>query len=180
MNLQENINRIQSMMGIITEVRKGWYNLLKQKLPNFPEYVFKDWIYRKVDNYKDYESFLNWIDEFLVDIEWEYEKNFPITMDIFGDKTKKELEERISGLIRTDVENDIIRHQNQKELLSSRGISEEPIILFKTKDGKYELGEGWHRTTQTFIQFPNGFIQPNVYIGLNAKWIEPDFKPQSY
>jgi hypothetical protein len=180
MKLQEQINRIHSMMGIITEVRKGWYNLLKQKLPNFPEYVLKDWIYRKVDNYKDYESFLNWIDEFLVDIEWEYEKNFPITMDIFGDKTKKELEERISGLIRTDVENDIIRHQNQKELLSSRGISEEPIILFKTKDGKYELGEGWHRTTQTFIQFPDGFIQPNVYIGLNAKWIEPDFKPQSY
>jgi hypothetical protein len=98
-------------------------------------------------------------------------------MDIFGDKTKKELEERIGGLIRPDVENDITRHENQKELLSSRGISEEPIILFKTKDGKYELGEGWHRTTQTFIQFPDGFIQPNVYIGLNAKWIEPDFKP---
>jgi hypothetical protein len=49
---------------------------------------------------------------------------------------------------------------------------EEPIILFKTKDGKYELGEGWHRTTQTFIQYPDGFIQPNVYIGLNARWLE--------
>jgi predicted CopG family antitoxin len=109
-NLNENISRVKELMGLITEVRKGWYELLKQKLPHFPEYVLKDWIYRKVDNYKDYESFLNWIDEFLVDIEWEYEKNFPITMDIFGDKTKKELEERISGLIRTDVENDIIRH----------------------------------------------------------------------
>jgi len=177
MNLQEQISRIQSMMGVITEVRKGWYNLLREKLPNFPEYVLKDWIYRKVDNFKDYESFLNWVDEFLVDIEWKYEKNFPITMDIFGDKTRKELEERIGGLIRSDVENDIERHQNQKELLSSRGISKEPIILFRTEDGKYFLGEGWHRTTQTFIQHPDGFIQPNVYIGLNAKWLEPDYKP---
>ena len=56
MNLQEQISRIQSMMGIITEVRKGWYRLLRQKLPNFPEYVLKDWIYRKVDDYKDYDD----------------------------------------------------------------------------------------------------------------------------
>ena len=65
-----------------------------------------------------------------------------------------------------------IQQETQKELLQSQGISEEPIILFKTKNGKYELGEGWHRTTQTFIQFPDGFIQPNVYIGLNAKWLD--------
>ena len=90
-------------------------------------------------------------------------------MDIFSDKTKQELEERISGMLRKDVENDEERHQNQKELLLTRGISKEPIILFKTKDGRYNLGEGWHRTVQTFIAFPDGFIQPNVYIGLNAK-----------
>ena len=177
MNLQEQISRIQEMMGVITEVRKGWYNLLREKLPNFPEYVLKDWIYRKVDDYKDYELFLNWVDEFLVDIEWEYEKNFPITMDIFTDNTKNQLEVRMGGTIISHVEKDSERHEKQKEILQSKGISEEPIILFRTKDGKYELGEGWHRTTQTFIQHPDGFIQPNVYIGLNAKWLEPDYKP---
>jgi hypothetical protein len=177
MNLQEQISRIQEMMGVITEVRKGWYNLLREKLPNFPEYVLKDWIYRKVDDYKDYELFLNWVDEFLVDIEWEYEKNFPMTMDIFTDNTKNQLEVRMGGTIISHVEKDSERHEKQKEILQSEGISEEPIILFRTKDGKYELGEGWHRTTQTFIQHPDGFIQPNVYIGLNAKWLEPDYKP---
>jgi hypothetical protein len=169
MNLREDIDRIKQVMGILTEKREGWYNYLREKLPNVPEYVLKDWIYRKVDRFKDYESFINWVDEFIVDIEWEYQKDFPISMDIFSDKTKQELEERISGMLRKDVENDEKRHQNQKELLLTRGISKEPIILFKTKDGRYNLGEGWHRTVQTFIAFPDGFIQPNVYIGLNAK-----------
>jgi hypothetical protein len=172
MNLNENISRVKELMGLITEVRKGWYELLKQKLPHFPEYVLKDWIYRKVDEYKDYESFNNWINDWLVDIEWEYQKDFPITMDIFGERTKKELQERIDGMVRSDVENDVERHEAQKELLKSRGISQEPIILFQTKDGSYELGEGWHRTVQAFSVFPEGFIQPNVYIGLNAKWFE--------
>jgi hypothetical protein len=172
MNLQENISRIKEVMGLIVEKREGWYNLLREKLPHYPEYVLKDWIYRKVDRYEDYESFNNWINDWLVGIEWEYQKDFPITMDIFSDKSKKELEERINGLIRSDVEGDVERHQAQKELLKSRGISQEPIILFRTKDGKYDLGEGWHRTVQAFTIFPDGFIQPNVYIGLNAKWID--------
>jgi hypothetical protein len=172
MKLNENISRVKELMGLITEVRKGWFELLRQKLPHFPEYVLKDWIYRKVDEYKDYESFNNWIDDWLVGIEWEYQKDFSMTMDIFGERTKKELQERIDGLVRSDVENDVERHENQKELLKSRGISQEPIILFRTKDGNYELGEGWHRTVQAFSIFPDGFIQPNVYIGLNAKWLD--------
>ena len=89
-----------------------------------------------------------------------------------GQGNEEELESRIQGEVRQDVDKDTERHETQKELLKIKGISEEPIILFKTKDGKYELGEGWHRTTQTFIQYPDGFIQPNVYIGLNAKWLD--------
>lgn len=161
----------EKQLKLLTEIRGGWYEYLKRKLPNFPEYVLKDWIYRKVDNYKDYKSFTNWVDEYLVGLEWEYRKDFPITMDIFNEKTQNELKERIGGLIRTDVERDEIRHKNQRELLQSRGISKEPIILFRRDDGKYLLGEGWHRTTQAFMKYPDGFIQPNVYIGLNAKWV---------
>jgi hypothetical protein len=92
-------------------------------------------------------------------------------MDIFGNKTQQELKSRIEGEIRQDVNKDIERHKTQQRLLKSQGISKEPIILFKTRDGKYELGEGWHRTTQAFKMYPEGFIQPNVYIGLNAKWL---------
>ena len=161
----------EKQLKLLTEIRGGWYEYLKRKLPNFPEYVLKDWIYRKVDNYKDYKSFTNWVDEYLVGLEWEYRKDFPITMDIFNEKTQNELKERIGGLIRTDVERDEIRHKNQRKLLQSRGISKEPIILFRRDDGKYLLGEGWHRTTQAFMKYPDGFIQPNVYIGLNAIWV---------
>ena len=171
MNLQENISRIQEVMGIVTETRQGLLNYLKRQLPNFPDYVIKDWVY-KYNKDGSAEGIQDWIDSQLKDMEWELQKDFPISMDIFTNNTKKQLEIRIGGEVRQDVDKDTERHETQKELLQSKGISEEPIILFKTKDGKYELGEGWHRTTQTFIQFPDGFIQPNVYIGLNAKWLD--------
>jgi hypothetical protein len=159
------------MMGLVTETRQGLLNYLKRQLPNFPDYVIKDWVY-KYNKDGSAEGIQDWIDSQLKDMEWELQKDFPISMDIFTNNTKKQLEIRIGGEVRQDVDKDTERHETQKELLQSKGISEEPIILFKTKDGKYELGEGWHRTTQTFIQFPDGFIQPNVYIGLNAKWLD--------
>jgi hypothetical protein len=159
----------------VNELRQGFLNYLKQQLPNFPDYVIKDWIYKMIkkdDNINTAEGIQDWIDTQLKDLKWETKINFPITMDIFGDKTQKELKSRIGGEIRQDVDKDIERHKTQQNLLKSQGISKEPIIIFKTKDGKYELGEGWHRTTQSFKMYPEGFIQPNVYIGLNAKWLD--------
>ena len=170
MKLQEQISRIQSMMGIVTETRQGMFNWLKEKLPNTPEYVIRDWFYNNIKN--DTQENIDEVIDIYKDMEWEFQEDFPISMDIFTDNTKKQLESRIGGEVRQDVDKDTERHETQKKLLQSKGISKEPIILFKTKDGKYELGEGWHRTTQTFIQFPDGFIQPNVYIGLNAKWLD--------
>ena len=84
----------------------------------------------------------------------------------------QELEIRIGGTIKKNIPNDAERLQLQKDKLKSQGISKEPIILFKAKDGKYDLAEGKHRTIEAFKMFPEGFIQPNVYIGLNAKWLD--------
>ena len=175
MNLNEQTYRIKQMMGLVVETRQGLFRWLVEKLPNTPEYVIRDWIYKMIQNSDDVntkENIIDWIDEWVKDLEWEHQKDFPITMDIFTDNTKKQLESRIQGEVRQDVDKDTERHETQKELLQSKGVSKEPIILFKTKNGKYELGEGWHRTTQTFIQYPDGFIQPNVYIGLNAKSLD--------
>jgi len=175
MNLQENIHRIKEVMGIVTETRQGMFNWLKEKLPNTPEYVIRDWVYKMItqsDDVNTREGIIEWIDEWVKDLKWETKTNFPITMDIFGNKTQRELKSRIGGEVRQDVDKDIERHNTQQKLLKSQGISKEPIIIFKTKDGKYELGEGWHRTTQSFKMYPEGFIQPNVYIGLNAKWLD--------
>jgi len=159
----------------INELRQGLLGYLKQQLPNTPDYVIQDWIYKMIKNYDDVntkEGIQDWIDTQLKNIKWETKTNFPITMDIFSDKTQKELKSKIGGEVRQDVKKDIERHKTQQKLLKSQGISKEPIILFKTKNGKYELGEGWHRTTQAFKMYPEGFIQPNVYIGLNAKWLD--------
>jgi hypothetical protein len=163
----------------ITELRQGLLDYLRQQLPNFPDYVIKDWIYKMIkkdDNINTAEGIQDWIDSQLKDLKWETKTNFPITMDIFGNKTQQELKSRIGGEIRQDVGKDIERHKTQQKLLKSQGISKEPIILFKTRDGKYELGEGWHRTTQAFKIYPEGFIQPNVYIGLNAKWLNESLR----
>jgi len=92
-------------------------------------------------------------------------------MNVFTDNTKKELESRIGGQIKKDVPNDEERLQLQRDKLKSQGISKEPIILFKAKNGKYDLAEGKHRTIEAFKIYPEGFTQPNVYIGLNAPWL---------
>ena len=161
-------------IGMLNETRQGMFNWLKKKLPNTPEYVIRDWIYKMItqsDDVNTREGIIEWIDEWVKDLKWETKTNFPITMDIFSDKTQKELKSRIGGKIRQDVDKDVERHKTQQNLLKNQGISQEPIILFKTKNGKYELGEGWHRTVQNFKMYPEGYIQPNVYIGLNAKWL---------
>lgn len=162
---------IQFKTDSLNEERQGLFNYLKQQLPNTPEYVIKDMIYRSIKtahNAGDIDQ--EYIDQFK-NIKWELKTNFPITMDIFTDRTKKELESRIGGTIKKDIPNDAERLQLQRDKLKSQGISKEPIILFKTKDGKYDLAEGKHRTIEAFKMFPEGFIQPNVYIGLNAEWL---------
>jgi len=173
--LKEALKKIKSLQSQnLNELRQGFFNYLKQQLPNMPEYVIKDWVYKMIkkdDDINTKEGIQDWIDNQLKDTKWEYKTNFPISMDIFTDKTKKELQSRIGGEVKQDVDKDIERHKTQQNLLKSQGISKEPIILFKTKNGKYELGEGWHRTTQSFKMYPEGYIQPKVYICLNAKWV---------
>ena len=53
----------ERQLNLILEKREAWYRLLQKKLPHFPQYVLKDWIYRKVNDYKDYESFINWVND---------------------------------------------------------------------------------------------------------------------
>lgn len=155
----------------LNEVRQGLLDYLKQQLPNTPEYVIKDMIYRSIKTAHDSGDVdQEYIDQFK-NIKWELKTNFPITMDIFTDRTKKELESRIGGQIKKDVPNDEERLQLQRDKLKSQGISKEPIILFKAKNGKYDLAEGKHRTIEAFKMYPEGFTQPNVYIGLNAPWL---------
>jgi hypothetical protein len=168
----ENAAPYGSGYNKVNELRQGLLNYLKQQLPNTPEYVVKDMLYPSIKTANNAgEIDQEYIDQFK-NIKWVVKTNFSITMDIFTDRTKQELESRIGGTIKKNIPNDAERLQLQKDKLKSQGISKEPIILFKTKDGKYDLAEGKHRTIEAFKMFPEGFIQPNVYIGLNAKWLD--------
>jgi hypothetical protein len=168
----ENAAPYGSGYNKVNELRQGLLNYLKQQLPNTPEYVVKDMLYPSIKTANNAgEIDQEYIDQFK-NIKWVVKTNFSITMDIFTDRTKQELESRIGGTIKKNIPNDAERLQLQKDKLKSQGISKEPIILFKTKDGKYDLAEGKHRTIEAFKMFPEGFIQPNVYIGLNAGWLD--------
>jgi hypothetical protein len=48
--------------------------------------------------------------------------------------------------------------------LESGGVSPEPIIVIETKDGKYDLLEGWHRTTNALKKFGNYKQNAWVYV----------------
>jgi len=157
---------------LLREMRDGLFNWLVRKLPDTPEYVIQDLVYKNIKNKnQSAQEVQEWLDNWFVNLKWEYKKDLPITMEIFSQKTQNKLKERIGGNIQKDVTGDAERHQTQQDLIRNKGVSQEPIIILKTKDGRYELAEGWHRTIQAFKIHPDGFIQPNVYIGLNAKWV---------
>jgi hypothetical protein len=91
-------------------------------------------------------------------------------MEMFDKNTQDRLNERIDNLkkgIEADwIPKDMERHQKQQELMQSRGLSQEPIVIVESPEeyNKYTLWEGWHRTIQAFIKYPDGFRYPNVYI----------------
>jgi hypothetical protein len=161
-------------MGI-NEIRDKFYEFLRKDNPDVPPYIVTDVFYKTMKNHAD-EWFTPGTDanDYYVNVlqkyKWELKNNFPITMDIFDQETQKRLQDRIDALnqgVEAEwVPNDMERHKKQQELMQSKGLSTEPIVIVKSPDepGKYGLWEGWHRTIQAFIKHPNGFKYPNVYI----------------
>ena len=167
MKLTEQIHRIQEVMGI-TEIRDKFLKFLIDDNPNVPEYVIKDLFY---PSFKDnpqsiYNDNNDWYDV-LQEWEWELHKDVRITMDMFDEHSKNRFRERLESEEDIHVPNDKKRHAKQRELILQRGIPQEPIIIGHSEDepGKYGMWEGWHRLTQLFKIYPEGFIYPNVYIG---------------
>jgi len=148
---------------ILVETRQSFLRYLKGKLPNVPEYVLLDFFYKNIKNSKPEE-----IEEFIKMYEgykWEFRQNFTINLNIFDDTTVQKLKNRKGGAENPyGVPNDEQRHAKQKELIAAE-IPKEPIILFKN-GSKYELAEGWHRTIQLLEKYPNGYVYPQVYIGI--------------
>jgi hypothetical protein len=155
---------------ILLEYRDKLYAFLKADLIGVPEYIIRDFFYKGFKHSKNFTTpgtedniYYNRYKT----IDWDYKKDFPIRMDMFDPISKERLEKRIGGdMGKHQAPNDELRHEKQKELLQTKGLTE-PIILFISADDpdKYSLGEGWHRVIQLFKANPKGFKYPNVYIG---------------
>ena len=177
MNLQENILRIREMMGLLTETRQGFMRYLRdvsQRLTGieWPEYVLRDWLYRNTkevgdmnpEMYKDLmKSFLESFVEGHGKGHWEY-KVLDVSIDIFTKFVKDDLMKKMGGYINPHVPKDEERHTTQLSRLEKEGVSEEPIIVVETKDGTYDLLEGWHRTTNALKKFGNYKQNAWVYV----------------
>ena len=156
--------------NMLLEYRDKFYAFLKKDLPHVPEYIIRDFFYKGF-RYSTTFNVPGTTDFFYYNryktIEWNYNKDFPIQMDMFDKITRERLEKRLGGDIGNhQAPNDELRHERQKQLIQTKGITE-PIILFISADepDKYSLGEGWHRVIQLFKMNPKGFTYPNVYVG---------------
>ena len=161
---------IQQGVGTITEYRDRLLQYVKSLLPNYPEYVLKDWL---VPNKGDFSNLpdtelKNDIMEKLKgagltpNTKWQLVPDMKFTMDMFEPMTKQRLIGRAGGSsdLGMGIPRDKERHATQAALAQQQGgVRKEPVLLIKTDKG-YELLEGWHRTIQHFAKYPNGYTGP--------------------
>ena len=148
-------------------ISQGLFKWFKQQLPTWPDYVINDMFVVKLKSRKEVEEkreHMNFIKKKYPNMKWEL-KVLEVTFDIFDRDTQDALKKRDGGKCNPNqVPNDVARHAVQSNLLKSRGVSKEPLIMIKNGNS-YSLWEGWHRTIQNLNQFPNGY-KCNAWIGI--------------
>lgn len=154
----------------ISEYRDRLLQYVKSLLPNYPEYVLKDWL---IPNKGDFSNLpdtelKNGIMEKLKgagltpNTKWQLVPDMKFTMDMFEPMTTKRLIGRAGGNsdMGMGIPRDKERHATQAALAQQQGgVRKEPVLLIKTDKG-YELLEGWHRTIQHFAKYPDGYTGP--------------------
>jgi hypothetical protein len=154
----------------ISEYRDRLLQYVKSLLPNYPEYVLKDWLVPNKGNFSNLPDteLKNGIMEKLKgagltpNTKWQLVPDMQFTMDMFEPMTKQRLIGRAGGHsdMGLDVPRDKERHATQASLAQQQGgVRKEPVLLIKTDKG-YELLEGWHRTIQHFAKYPDGYTGP--------------------
>lgn len=130
----------------------------------WPEYVIKDWMYKKTTDVKGLTRMFNhFIDTYGIG-RWEF-KTVDLSLDSFTEFVQNDLKIKMNGIINKDIPNDLQRHNLQQSQLNTKGISPEPIILYQTEDGKYDLIEGYHRTTASLKKY--GSYKQNAWVYIN-------------
>ena len=175
MNLQENIHRIMQVMGLVLETREGFMNYLRTASKEitgieWPEYVLRDMLYPNTKNPDgmDPQEFKGLVRSYLESFmeghgkgRWE-NKVLDVSLDIFTEFVQEDLKKKMGGFINPDISKDQQRHATQQAQLEKQGVSPEPIIVVETRDGKYDLLEGWHRTTNALKKY--GDYKQNAWV----------------
>jgi len=140
------------------------YERLRKAFPMTPEYVLKDFFYNNIVNEfetieKEYygDPLLmtrGYWGEFLKG-PWKLEI-LNVNPEDFDDRTVNAFLERNFGEIDAYlVPDDEERTKTQRRLAKPSGMNE-PVIVEKKPNGKYELIEGWHRTMSILLLGDNG------------------------
>ena len=150
-----------------SSVCKSFYNRFKKEFPNTPEYILKEFVTNVLCG--DDESFKTIMGQYHGDPipflgrkiydylngNWKL-KVIEVNPEDFTDNTVNAFLERNFGEVDAYmVQNDKERMDVQRKLATPTG-KNEPIIVIKHKDGKYEMVEGWHRVMSTLKLGDNG------------------------
>jgi hypothetical protein len=150
-----------------SSVCKSFYNRFKKEFPNTPEYILKEFVINVLCG--DDESFKTIMGQYHGDPipflskkiydylngNWKL-KVIEVNPEDFTDNTVNAFLERNFGEVDAYmVQNDKERMDVQRKLATPTG-KNEPIIVIKHKDGKYEMVEGWHRVMSTLKLGDNG------------------------
>jgi hypothetical protein len=150
-----------------SSVCKSFYNIFKKEFPNTPEYILKEFVTNVLCG--DDESFKTIMGQYHGDPipflgrkiydylngNWKL-KVIEVNPEDFTDNTVNAFLERNFGEVDAYmVQNDKERMDVQRKLATPTG-KNEPIIVIKHKDGKYEMVEGWHRVMSTLKLGDNG------------------------
>ena len=173
---------------LLVEYRDRMYQYIKSIVPTWPDYIVKDWLYANLAKGETYNKEKGWSFETIgkdipkilndmglsVNTTWQLVPNVKFNMDMWEPKTLKRLQARAGGsATSTDPmvhipARDAERHATQAALAQQQGgVRKEPVIIIKTPQG-YELLEGWHRTIQHFVQYPDGYVGP-AYVAVSTK-----------
>ena len=154
----------------ITEYRDRLLQYVKSLLPTWPDYVLKDWLVPNKGDFSNLptDALKNGVMEkvqgagLTTNSKWQLIPNMKFTMDMFDPMTKQRLIGRAGGTsdLGMGIPRDKERHATQAALAQQQGgVRKEPVLLIKTAKG-YELLEGWHRTIQHFVKYPEGYTGP--------------------
>ena len=165
-------NSDEYKMGIVEDVPiykdhnlgKKMYERLRKAFPMTPEYVLKDFFYNNIVNEFETIEKEYYGDPLLVTRGYwgEFLKG-PWKLDILNVNPEDFDDSTVNAFLQRDFGNvdaylvpkDEERTSIQRSLAKSNGMNE-PVIVVRKPNGKYELIEGWHRTMSILLLGDNG------------------------